>query len=223
VQLVSALGFWEVVSFSPTIASNSGFPEREKLMPESVIVDDGGSTRIRRLTTTTGVFGPMDSLLDVDNTGQSSHDLAGSFAVALITYQDAEGHVHEMPISPVGNIEISSDLDQTVKLLINGNAGVKVMISGNPHRPVVHGSRHRRKHCYVVTNSGAIEKVSVGGTLIYDTGAGGGQTLPAGIKKPVIHTSVVVMKPGRRIRPQIAKRPKLNVSKAAYRTRRQAR
>jgi hypothetical protein len=137
-------------------------------------------------------MGSMDGLLNVDDlTGESNHQLNGPFENGFLLYQDWNGIIHQIPIAKFGEIVISSDLGQNVTLQTTGGGNLKIRIHGNSCRPVVNANQHRKKHRYVVSNSGAIEKVTVDGVPIYDTAAGS-PTPPAAAEQPIVYTSVVL-------------------------------
>jgi hypothetical protein len=161
-------------------------------MPEPVIVDDGGSTRIRRIKT--GNVGAMDSLLDVDDlTKESKHTIKENFSNVRIVYLDQDGKSGEVVVTPFNKILISSHLNQNV-LLKKIGIDLEITVYGNAGEPLVESKQHGKKRRYLVSNSGAIETVTVDGALdpVYSTGAGGGPTIPAGIKKPILYTCVVI-------------------------------
>jgi hypothetical protein len=158
-------------------------------MADAVIVDDGGSTRIKRLMS--NGIGEMDSLLDVDdlttppNSRGSTHDLNKVYDNAVIGCQDDTGAVTNVPIdSSFGTIEISSQLDQSV-LIKKTNTKLTITVFSKVADPIVEAKQHKKKRRYVVANSGPIQTVKVDGTKIYDV-----NNSPTG--RSVIYTSLVV-------------------------------
>jgi hypothetical protein len=157
-------------------------------MADAVIVDDGGSTRIKRLMS--NGIGEMDSLLDVDDlttpTGSrgSTHDINKAFNDAVIGCQDDTGAVTGVPISTFNTIEIASQLDQSV-FITKTTTKLSITVFSNVSDPIVEAKQHKKKRRYVVANSGPILTVKVNGTKIYDVADS-----PTG--RPVIYTSLVI-------------------------------
>jgi len=167
-------------------------------MGAPIIIDDGGSTRIRRVKE--DAIGEMDSLLTVDSdsgTPKSEHKLddPDGFSQVLIVWQNKYG-VPDSFTMPFQKVEITSHFGQNVTLEKSGNK-LTITLSGTVMPPIVEARQHKKKRRYIVSNSGPIETVTVDGTLVYDTEAdqpGSLTTLPAGnqIKKPIVYTSVVL-------------------------------
>jgi hypothetical protein len=159
-------------------------------MADAVIVDDGGSTRIKRLM---GGIGEMDSLLDVDAltspTGArgSTHDINKAYTTAAIACQDDSGSAFTVPIASFSTIEVSSQLNQSV-MVKKTSSKLTITIFSLTADPIVEAKQHKRKRRYVVSNSGPIETVKVDGTLVYDIN--NAATLPT--SRSVIYTSLVV-------------------------------
>jgi len=156
-------------------------------MADAVIVDDGGSTRIKRLMS--NGIGEMDSLLDVDDlttpasSRGSTHDINKQYNTAVIGCQDEEGTVVNVAINAFSTIEISSQLDQSV--LITKGTKLTITVFSKNSDPIVEAKQHKKKRRYVVANSGPIQTVKVNGTKVYDV-----TNSPTG--KDVIYTSLVI-------------------------------
>jgi len=156
-------------------------------MADAVIVDDGGSTRIKRLMS--NGIGKMDSLLDVDDlttpasSRGSTHDINKQYNTAVIGCQDEEGTVVNVAINAFSTIEISSQLDQSV--LITKGTKLTITVFSKNSDPIVEAKQHKKKRRYVVANSGPIQTVKVNGTKVYDV-----TNSPTG--KDVIYTSLVI-------------------------------
>lgn len=162
-------------------------------MGEPVIIDDGGSTRIKRLLPGNGI-GEMDSLLDVDDLQSpvgsrgSDHTVNDAFSSVLIVCQDKTG-AFTLSFAAFTKVEVSSALNQ--QLSAEKVAGkLKITVFSTVSDPIVESKQHKKKRRYVVSNSGPIEAVSVDGAIVYDTRANG--TLPAGASRPILYTSVVL-------------------------------
>jgi hypothetical protein len=184
--------------FSVLIFAVNSTVKKEEHMGSPVIVDDGGSTRIKRMSP--GIIGEMDKLLDVTRQAHpvvrpgspwSEEEVVDNFSQVRIVYQERDGASHEILIPAFQKVQISSHFDQNVILEKAGNR-LKITLFSDVVEPMVESRQHDRKRRYIVSNSGAIEAVTVDGVAVYDTGATGGATVPAGISKPVIYTSVVL-------------------------------
>jgi hypothetical protein len=163
-------------------------------MADAVIVDDGGSTRIKRVMTGSAV-GAMDSLLDVDDLGDgtrgSDHTISDSFTKLLIVIQDKFGKPFQINDSSFSSVEISSGLAQEIIAEKNGTALTLTVFSGTSD-PIVESKQHKKKRRYVVSNSGPIEKVVVDGAIVFNVRQGETNVLPAGAAKPIVYTSIVL-------------------------------
>jgi hypothetical protein len=136
----------------------------------------------------------MDSLLDVNDLAGgargSTHDVVDGFSNVLIVCQDKTGHPFSqaMALAAGTTIEVSSALSQRVMAVSDGTRLTLTVLS-NVSDPIVEAKQHKKKRRYVVSNSGPIETVSVGGAVVYDVRAGG--SIPGGAVRPIIYTSVV--------------------------------
>src|SRR5262245_22221165 len=156
-------------------------------MADAVIVDDGGSTRIKRLM---NGIGEMDSLLDVDNlttpagTRGSSKDINKSFTQALIACQGDDGVPLTNAIPTFATLEVASEMDQGV-LITRTASKLTITVFSAAADPIVEAKQHKKKRRYIVANSGPIQTVKVDGVKVYDVG-----NSPTG--RPVIYTSLVI-------------------------------
>jgi hypothetical protein len=161
-------------------------------MADAVIVDDGGSTRIKRLM---NGIGEMDSLLDVDNLTTpagargSSHDINKSYTGALIACQGDDGVPLTKAVGSFATIEVASEMDQGVLITRTGSKLTITAFSATSD-PIIEAKQHKKKRRYIVANSGPILTVKVDGTLIYDVNDP--SKLPTGTNRPVIYTSIVI-------------------------------
>jgi hypothetical protein len=164
-------------------------------MADTVIIDDGGSTRIKRVMTGTAV-GAMDSLLDVDDLGNgtrgSDHTIGESFSNLLVVIQDKFGKPFQINDSSFTNVSVSSGLAQEITAVKNGGASLTLTVFSSTSDPIVESKQHKKKRRYVVSNSGPIEKVVVDGSIVFNVRQGETTVLPAGATKPIVYTSVVL-------------------------------
>jgi hypothetical protein len=160
-------------------------------MADAVVIDDGGSTRIKRILPGSGV-GEMDSLLNVKGITTtrrgSTHSVNDSFTTVMIVCQDKAGQPFTVSVPLNGDVEISSALGQKVLATPNG-AKLDLTVFSDTSEPIVEAKQHAGKRRYVVSNSGPIETVRVNGTLVYNTS---GAPLPQGANTPILYTSVVL-------------------------------
>jgi len=163
-------------------------------MADTVIIDDGGSTRIKKVTTTTAV-GAMDSLLDVDDRGDgttgSDHTITDSYSHLRIVIQDKIGKAFEITDASFTNVVISSGLAQEITVDKN-TTSLTLSVFSATSDPIVESKQHKRKRRYVVSNSGPIEKILVDGTIVFNVRKNETTVLPAGATKPIVYTSVVL-------------------------------
>ena|SRR5688572_10005934 len=164
-------------------------------MAEAIIVDDGGSTRIKRVMTGTAV-GAMDSLLDVDDLGNgtrgSDHTINDSYSNLLIVIQDKFGKPFQITDASFTTVAISSGLNQEITAAKNGSSSLTLTVFSGASDPIVESKQHKKKRRYVVSNSGPIEKVIVDGAIVFNVRQGEPNVLPAGASKPIVYTSVVL-------------------------------
>jgi|SoiMethySBSTD1v2_1073268.scaffolds.fasta_scaffold00103_14 hypothetical protein len=161
---------------------------------DPVVIDDGGSTRIKRLFLGAGI-GEMDKLLDVDaltdptGTRGSSDTINSDYSKLLIVCQDRTGASFSMSFASFTTVTIASGLNQNVRCK-NLTTKLNITIFSASNDPIVESKQHKKKRRYIVSNSGPIETVSVNGTVKYDTSDD--TKLPAGAERPIIYTSVVI-------------------------------
>jgi hypothetical protein len=167
-------------------------------MAEAIIVDDGGSTRIKRVMHGQAV-GAMDSLLDVDDlpdgTRGSGHTVNDSYTKLLIVIQDKDGKPFEINVPSFTTVTISSGLSQEIRLDKSSSA-VKITVFSSTSDPIVESKQHNKKRRYVVSNSGPIEKIVVGTAVKFNIRKGEPQVLPSTTSgtatPPIVYTSVVL-------------------------------
>jgi hypothetical protein len=147
-------------------------------MADAVIVDDGGSTRIKQLRGNGGATGQMDQLLEPGN----SDNAHGSFNDLRIQFLDKNGVpgtaiVDTFPNNQLSVLTIHSDNQQTVTATVAGGGGgltLKLASTAAGVEPLVHGKQNGNQRRYVVSNAGAIQKVELKkgnnpAATIYDT------------------------------------------------------
>lgn len=147
-------------------------------MPDPIVFDCGGSTRIKRLPSP-GTVGAMNDLLNVDDTlspPASQEKITDTFTAIAITSIDQHGAGTQTTIDPLPDpttFLIESEGDQSVQgnvtaglctITVSGaTAGGKKIV------PMVEAKQFKKKRRYVVTNAGAITKITVNGTLQFNT------------------------------------------------------
>ena len=142
-------------------------------MPDPIVFDCGGSTRIKRLTSAAGVVGAMDKLVNVDDTlnpPQSQEIVKDNFTSIMIVSLDRFGNAVQASVSPIPvptNFLIESEGGQNVHGTVTAT-DCTVTVSGTP-APLVETKQFKRKRRYVVTNAGAITKITVNGTVEFTT------------------------------------------------------
>jgi hypothetical protein len=137
-------------------------------MADAVIVDDGGSTRIKQLKGD-DADGKMDDLIS-EKTDQAK----GQFDSMRIVFFDADGVAHG-PIDKALNandsfVIQSGNLQKTVGLL-NGAKKLSLSLeSGSPDlESIVDAKQHKHQRRYIVSNAGPIVSVAVNGAApIFD-------------------------------------------------------
>jgi hypothetical protein len=160
-------------------------------MSEPVIIDDGGSTRIRQ----TIAGQDMDGLLSVPaesvaagNFGQAG---AARCNLKVMHYKkDASHHGQNttIPLSGGNSVEIVSENQQSVIVALNNaDATLRICLQSLTGGvvPVVEASNDNGQRRYVVRNAGSISKVTVnpGANVVFDSGS-----LPPDLRS--IHTAV---------------------------------
>ena len=166
-------------------------------MADAVIVDDGGSTRIKRLAGG-GTIGALDNLLDVNNLPPSAvipagargsfDDINKAYSTVTIACQNDVGKAFSTAGAPFSTIEVTSQLNQR---LVISKTGTKLTITvfSTVSDPIVEAKQQNKKRRYVVSNSGPIDTIRIDGTLVYDVPGG---TLIPGATGTIIYSSLVV-------------------------------
>lgn len=144
---------------------------------EAVIVDDGGSTRIK--WNNPGGLGDMPNLLSVE-----PQTVTSSFNRVRIAYQQEDGTAVNHIDTPFNTkVEIFSYKNQRVLLEKVGANNIRVTVYGfGGAEPQVEAKQSKGKRRYIVSNAGAIEKVEVDSAKVFDTTA-----------TPALYTSVVLL------------------------------
>jgi hypothetical protein len=158
-------------------------------MGRPVMVDDGGSIRIKLALEDPDSAGVMDSLFDVEN-HQSEHNRNSpkndAYSEVLLFYLDVNGDL--VPATPAAvpfeSIKIFGDSNMEVEVSKNPpGTKLKIKLIGDGLDPAIESKQHKNKRSYVVSNAGRIEKVAV--TV-------GGGTQDHNIPSTAIYTSVVI-------------------------------
>ena len=132
-----------------------------------VIIDDGGSTRIKQIRDSVS----MDHLLDLltDEADGAFVNGAGVFQCKMkVRFHEHDGDQH----IPVGNhslnigdvVEIVSENQQVVRLSFDSDTKkLRITLASNVTgvRPVVEAKQQNLQRRYVVSNAGAIASVTV--------------------------------------------------------------
>jgi hypothetical protein len=145
-------------------------------MPDPIVFDCGGSTRIKRLTSAAGVVGAMDKLVNVDDTltpPQSQETVNDTFTSIMIVSLDRFGNAVQAPVNPIPvptRFLIESDGGQSVQGDVTATS-CTITVFGTANAPLVETKQFRRKRRYVVTNAGAIKKITVNGVVQFNTNA----------------------------------------------------
>jgi hypothetical protein len=137
-------------------------------MADAVIIDDGGSTRIKQLK---GVDadGKMDDLIS-EKTDQAK----GKFDSLRIVFFDADGVAHgpiDKPLNANDTFVIESGNLQKVVGVLNGVKKLSLSIESGVAdlEGIVDAKQHKQQRRYIVSNAGPIITVTVnGGAAIFD-------------------------------------------------------
>lgn len=133
-------------------------------MARPVIVDDGGSIRIKLALDDPNSAGVMDSLFEP---GANEHEIDDSYTEALIFWLDKDGDLTQEDITNFDTILISSDFDLDVEAKkTNGGSKLKLKVSSQAPGPIIESKQHKKKRSYSVVNGGRIKKIKVDGTTI---------------------------------------------------------
>jgi hypothetical protein len=135
-------------------------------MGKPVIVDDGGSIRIRLALEGSDSVGEMDSLL---KPGTNEHERDDSYTKALIFWLDKEGILSQQDIASFDTILISGDFGLDVeakKINSASNPKLKLKVSSQTAEPIIESKQHKWKRSYNVVNGGRIKKIKVDGSPV---------------------------------------------------------
>jgi hypothetical protein len=125
---------------------------------DAVIIDDGGSTRIKQLTGT--ATGKMDDFLDKKK-GHPDGDFSNIRVVALRA-NGTTVFTRDQPLKKSDSFKIISANKQNVEGEMENN-GKTIHLSLTSDsvgvEPLVEGKQHQLQRRYVVTNAGPIQKV----------------------------------------------------------------
>ena len=176
---------------------------------QPVVIDDGGSTRIRR----NKGLGDMDDLLDVHDpadVGESSspdidvpktakysdHVINDVFTNILVAWIGKDGMPGQLSCAFNDKVKISMGLGQNI--IARREAGnLRITVLSDNIEPLVGGYRRKKARRYTLVNSGSIEKIEVDNNPapanpVYNMGADGKPIVPAGLQVPTVITSVVL-------------------------------
>ena len=156
---------------------------------DPIIIDDGGSTRLKH-NRSTAAAGEMDGLLTVlpnaAGVPQSSHSFPsplGAFTALRIVFHGPAGRPTELPaggggfaVGPGDTIlVISGDLTIQMDIMAGNTANLtllgKLCGTCQPVEPLVEAKQTRRKRRYVVSNSPPIDLVKLNGATKFDRAA----------------------------------------------------
>jgi hypothetical protein len=129
-------------------------------MADAVIIDDGGSTRIKQLK-----GGEADGILD-DLISEKTDQAKGTFGSLRIVFFDADGEKHG-PIDRVldknDSFVIQSGNSQKISGQLNGAKKLSLQLEATVADldPLVDAKQHKTQRRYVVSNAGPIQKIDV--------------------------------------------------------------
>jgi hypothetical protein len=146
-------------------------------MAQPVLIDDGGSTRIKQLKGG-GVTGRLDNLIEVDTSSAPAHssDFAiGPFSQVQIIAMDATGVVTSLTGTPIamalnhtfkvhsGNHRLEGRIvDRTTATPPGSAADCQITISGvGGTEPIVEARHNNGQRRYIISNAPPIGKVEV--------------------------------------------------------------
>lgn len=135
-------------------------------MADPIIIDCGGSTRLKRLDS--NGHGEMNKLLNVDPTTNpprsDTESVNGPFSHIRVVTVDLNNPPQtplDCDINPGDSFIIASDFGQSVSASIsNGKQCAITLIGSANNPPVVEAKQVNQKLRYVVTNAGAINGVT---------------------------------------------------------------
>jgi hypothetical protein len=135
-------------------------------MANPIIVDCGGSTRIKRLEP--NGYGDLNTLLDVDpnlNPPSATKVLNNkTFTQVAVAFIDSDGTAtqdHKSQVIANDNFTITSVNGQSVVLQINGtNTSLTITVKGQQGNPPLMEAKHfNKKRRYVCINAGGITSI----------------------------------------------------------------
>jgi hypothetical protein len=135
---------------------------------DAVIIDDGGSTRVKQIK---GAIadGKLDDLIS-DKTDQAK----GKFKKLRIVFFDGDGEPHgpiDQDLNPNDRFEIQSGNGQKVVGELSGQRKLSLSLESGcvDVEPLVDAKQHKQQRRYIVSNAGPIVTVSVNGAApIFD-------------------------------------------------------
>ena len=132
-------------------------------MAEPIIIDDGGSTRIKQLTT----IANMDRLLkDKGDQADGNFESAGAAACVMtiieIRRDGTASTVATVNLAKEDQVDIFSENDQKVTVTLGKNKKISIDLAtskvGGPD-PIVEARQHHNQRRYIVSNAGPILQV----------------------------------------------------------------
>ena len=129
-------------------------------MADAVIVDDGGSTRIKQMRGNVA-DGKMDDLIS-ERTDQAK----GTFQSLRVVFFDGDGVAHgpiDQDLEANDRFEIQSGNLQKIVGLLNGARKLSLSLESGCKDldPIVDAKQAKLQRRYIVSNAGAILKVSI--------------------------------------------------------------
>ena len=167
---------------------------------DPIIIDDGGSTRIKLLLKSNGI-GEMDALLDVkklpastpvkpyDNKpgSQTKVDHNGTaYRDVKVTFIDRMGNAFIRATTFTDFVETTS-ADQMIRCELIAGGDARITVYGGCE-PKVEAKQHKRKRRYIVSNAPPIDTIVVDGVPLLDVSA----PSEPGLDRPIIYTTVVI-------------------------------
>lgn len=151
-------------------------------MGAPVLIDDGGSVRIKLAKKDPDVAGAMDSLFDVKekhtvanpNRKGSEHEISDNrdpYQKALVLWLDKDGAL-PANVTPVlfNSIQITCDFGQNILLTTSGGGSkLSIEVFSDLTDPIIESKQHFKKRSYNIVNAGRIRQVNVdNGSTVYD-------------------------------------------------------
>jgi len=168
-------------------------------MGKPVIIDDGGSTRIRLVNAGRCEMGTIMRRRDDSNPDIGSgkkwykQELSSSepYGTVRIVCIDKWGHCKEDVIPQFTKVLISSALGQSILVKKITSKRIRLTLFGDSE-PVVDAKQHDNKLRYVVTNSGPIEKIRVDGSFVYNVADRGRPIMTSPFPNTIVYTCVTI-------------------------------